>query len=280
MGCFEIRTGLAAVTNGDSGWFIMEETGRRVVTSPLVSELIGLIRQSAGDEDGLVAKLADRFPAEQVYYALIQLEKQGVIVKSDGKQESPADIFRVGLHGEEGREYPLSPISALTVRIAAIGGSEAEADALAASLSRSDALKAERLPEWRGAEMEADAVYVTVTPDYLEPDLEAFGRLAHERKLRWLPVKVTGVIPWTGPLFLPAETGCIECLLDRLRGHRRLEVDQISQIGGTQSLRLSVGQTIHSVETVSGLLAVELELAGGKPLLFLSTHLDHRPLIS
>jgi len=265
MDCFEIRTGLAAVTNGDSGWFIMEETGRRVVTSPLVAELIGLIRQSRGDEDGLVAKLADRFPAEQVYYALIQLEKQGVIVKSGGKQESPADFFRTGLRGQDGREYPLSPISALIVRIAAIGGSDAYADALAASLSRSDALKAERLPDWREAEMTADAVYVAVTPDYLEPELEAFGRLAHERKLRWLPVKAAGVIPWMGPLFLPPETGCVECLFDRLRGHRRLEVDQISQAGRKQSLRLSVGQTIHSVETVSGLLAVELEkLAASK----------------
>jgi ribosomal protein S12 methylthiotransferase accessory factor len=265
MGCFKIRTGLATVTNGDSGWFIIEETGRRVVTSPLVSELIVLIRQSLGDEDGLVAKLADRFPAEQVYYALIQLEKQGVIVKGGGKQESPADIFRAGLRGQEGTEYPYSRIPALTVRIAAIGGSDAYADALAASLSRSDALQAERLPDWREAEMTADAVYVAVTPDYLEPELEAFGRLAQERKLRWLPVKAVGMIPWIGPLFLPAETGCWECLLDRLRGHRRLEVDQISQTGGKQSLRLSVGQTIHSVEAVAGLLAVELEkLAIGK----------------
>jgi len=242
----------------------MEETGRRVVTSPLVAELIGLIRQSLGDEDGLVAKLADRFPAEQVYYALIQLEKQGLIVKSGGKQESPADFFRAGLRGQDRREYPLSPMPSLIVRIAAIGGSDVYANALAASLSRSDALKAERVADWRGAEMDADAVYVAVTPDYLEPDLEAFGRLAYERRLSWLPVKPCGVIPWIGPLFHLEETGCVECFLDRMRGHRRLEWEHIRESGGKQSLRLSVGQTAHSVETVTGLLAVELEkMAGG-----------------
>ena len=267
MGHFEIRANFAAVKNNNSGWFILEETGRRVVTSPLVSELIGLIHQSHGDEDGLVAKLADHFPVEQVYYALIQLEKQGVIVKSGGRQEFPADFFRAGLCGQKGTQYPLSPMPSLTVRIAAIEGSnaDADADALAASLSRSDKLKAERVTDWRKAEMTTDAVYVMVTTDYLEPELEAFGHLAHERKLRWLPVKAAGVIPWMGPLFLPTETGCVECLFDRLRGHRRLEVDQISEDGGKRSLRLSVGQTIHSLETVAGLLAVVLEkLAASK----------------
>lgn len=60
MSCFEIRTGLAAVTNGDSGWFIVDETRRRVVTSPFAAELIGLIHQSLGDEDGLVTGFSEQ----------------------------------------------------------------------------------------------------------------------------------------------------------------------------------------------------------------------------
>jgi len=52
-----------------------------------------------------------------------------------------------------------------------------------------------------------------------------------------------------------------------VRGHRRLEVEQIRENGGNQSLRLSVGQTVHTFETVAGLLAMELEklAAGGVP---------------
>jgi bacteriocin biosynthesis cyclodehydratase domain-containing protein len=259
---FKIKPGIATIANGDSGWIIMDETGRKMITSALASELIGLIRRDLGDEDGLVAALADHFPAEQVYYALIQLENLGVIFKGEVQPESPVDFFRIKVHGQKRTEYPCPPMSATAVRIVSIDGSDA--NALTALLDRSQLLRIEHVPDWQVQKMTADAVYVVVTPDYLEPELEAFGRLAYERRIRWLPVKPRGVIPWIGPLFLPAETGCVECLLDRVRGHRRLEVEQILKNGGKQSLRLSVAKTVHSIEMVAGLLAVELEkLAAG-----------------
>jgi len=78
------------------------------------------------------------------------------------------------------------------------------------------------------------------------------------------------------------------CLLDRVKGHRRLEVEQILADGGKQSLRLSLGQTVFSLETVAGLLAVELEklaadgtseLTGGALTLdFRKLRLDRHPL--
>lgn len=264
MSCFKIKTGIAAITNGNSGWFIMDETGKKRITSVLVAELIGLIRLDLGDEDSLVAALEDYFPLDQIYYALIQLEKQGVIVKETASPESPTELFRAKVYGQEQTGYTCLRISVETVRIVAIGGMNLSTDALAASLARSDVLRVERVPDWHAEEMTVDAVYVVVTPDYLEPELEAFGRLAHEHGLLWLPVKLCGVIPWIGPLFIPGETGCVGCLLDRVRGRRRLEAEQIRENGGKESLRLSVGQTIHSLEMVVGLMAVELEkLAAG-----------------
>ena len=264
MSCFQMKTGMAAIANGGSGWFIMDETGRQIIASPLASELVGLIRGGLCDEDGLVTALEDRFPPEQVYYALIRLEKQGVIVRDVAPLESPADLFRAKVNGRERTGYPRGPLSVMALRVFALGGADSLADALAESLARSDALTVERVREPRVEEMTAHAVYVAVTPDYLEPDLEAFGRLAHERGLRWLPVKPGGVIPWIGPLFIPGETGCLTCLLDRVRGHRRLEVEQIRENGGNRSLRLSVGQTVHSLLTVAGLLAVELEKSAAR----------------
>ncbi len=130
---------------------------------------------------------------------------------------------------------------------------------------------------------------MAVTPDYLEPELEAFGRLAQQRGLRWLPFKPGGRIPWLGPLFLPKKTGCVTCLLDRVKGHRWVEADHLLKSGGKPSLRLSVGQTVHSLETMAGLLAVELEklalgcaseMAGGLFTLdFRTLKLERHPLV-
>jgi len=288
MSCFKIKTGIVPFADGNSGWLIMDETGPKRITSTLASEVIGLIHQKLGDEDKLVAALEDRFPPEQVYYVLIQLEKQGVIVKESTPTESPVDLFRAKVHGQERTGNSPFRNAALAVRIFAIGEVDSSADALASSLSRSDLLQIERIPYWRGDEMTADAVYMAVTPDYLELELETFGCFAQKRRLRWLPVKPCGIMPWIGPLFLPDETGCGACLLDRVKGHRRMEVEQIRKSGRKQSLRLSVGQTVHSLETLAGLLAVELEklatggaseMAGGVFTLdFRSLRLERHPL--
>ena len=258
MSRYRIKRGIAPIADGNSRWFILDETGPKKIISGLALEVIRLIASDLGNEDNLAEALANRFPPEKVYYVLIQLEKQGVIVKDSVQTETPADSFRSKAYGQERTGYPPSRNDALTVKIFAIGEAETSADAIASSLSRSDVLRIERVRDWRTERRSADTVHVAVTPDYLEPELAAFGRFAQKLRLRWMPVKPCGVIPWLGP-FLTEETGCLACLLDRVMGHRRLEADQILQSGNKKSLRLSIGQTIHSLETVTGLLAVELE---------------------
>jgi oxazoline/thiazoline synthase len=259
MSFYKIKAGVAVIADGDSGWFVMDETERKTVTSGPAAALLGLISRDLGDEDTLVGVLEDRFSAEQVYYALIQLEKHGVIVSDSGEPGSPADLFRTKVYGQDQTGYPPSRGEIMTLRVLTVGEVDPFADALAASLARSDLLMVERVNDWHADEMSAGAFYLVVAPDYLEPELEEFGRFAREHGLRWLPVKPRGVIPSMGPLFVPGETGCVVCFLDRVKGHRRPEVKQIRENGGKQSLGLSMGRTIHSFEALAGLLAVELE---------------------
>lgn len=267
MGYYRINKGIAVITDSDSGSFIVDETGRRKVTSPLVSALLGLMEKETGDERRLVEILIDRFPLVEIYYTIIQLEKQGIVVSDAVKWGSPADLFRAKVSSPEGLGYPQVGSSSLTVRVFAIGGVNESDVVLFSALGCSDVIKVKRINDW--SEIDPQAIYVVVTSDYLEPELKIFGHFAHERCLRWLPVKPNGVVPWVGPLFIPGETGCVECFLDRVRGHRRLELQRMGEKGGSQSLRLSVGQTVHSFETVAGLLAVELEklATGGKTVL-------------
>ncbi|CAK8720022.1 Bacteriocin biosynthesis cyclodehydratase domain-containing protein [Candidatus Electronema halotolerans] len=61
------------------------------------------------------------------------------------------------------------------------------------------------------------AAMVVVCTDLPRPDLcEAVNKAALTLKLPWLLVQADGRDGWVGPLFIPGETGCYDCLRQRL----------------------------------------------------------------
>ena len=66
-------------------------------------------------------------------------------------------------------------------------------------------------------------VTVVVTDDYLRPALAAWNASSLASGRPWLLVKPVGIETWIGPVFVPGQTACWECLAQRLRGHRKLE---------------------------------------------------------
>lgn len=80
-----------------------------------------------------------------------------------------------------------------------------------------------RAPSLQIVEQDADVV-VAITDDYLQPGLEDFNARMIAAATPWMLVKPNGVFPWIGPLFRPPHTGCWECLSDRLRLNREVEV--------------------------------------------------------
>jgi ribosomal protein S12 methylthiotransferase accessory factor len=60
---------------------------------------------------------------------------------------------------------------------------------------------------------------VVLTDSYLRGDLAACNAEALRRGRPWLLVKPAGRQIWVGPLFRPGETGCWECLAQRLRAN-------------------------------------------------------------
>ncbi|MDD1530450.1 adenylate cyclase [Bradyrhizobium sp. WBOS7] len=65
---------------------------------------------------------------------------------------------------------------------------------------------------------------VVVTDDYLRPEIEEINRIALKTRRPWMLVKPVGSVIWLGPIFVPCETGCWQCLAHRLRGN--LEVKE------------------------------------------------------
>ncbi|WP_435604800.1 TOMM precursor leader peptide-binding protein [Streptomyces sp. bgisy130] len=64
-------------------------------------------------------------------------------------------------------------------------------------------------------------VTVMLTPDYLDPRLTALNAEALETGRPWMLLKTGGADSWIGPLFVPGQTGCWECLAHRLRYNMR-----------------------------------------------------------
>ncbi|NES82160.1 MAG: TOMM precursor leader peptide-binding protein, partial [Moorea sp. SIO2B7] len=64
---------------------------------------------------------------------------------------------------------------------------------------------------------------LVLTDDYLQVGLEAFNQKALAENRPWMLVKPVGTEIWLGPLFIPGQTGCWECLRQRLQGKRKIE---------------------------------------------------------
>ena len=257
--------------------YIASELEERRLTGAVFRTVLSLC-DGVRPLDLIVDQLSDRFDAAQVYYAVLKLEEYGVLEEGANPRASPVDVFyalavlpdasevpagyphRRGLPLRRGAREHVSPVArpvARPLQLKLFAAGEAGITDLADRLRRSPLLQV--VAENDAEAFAPDLLTIVVTPDYLEPELEALNRRALAAKAPWLLVKPVGVIPWLGPLFLPGQTGCMECLLDRLRGHRWVESSHMAETNATTSLRRSCAATAHSLDVACGLLAVELE---------------------
>ena len=68
-----------------------------------------------------------------------------------------------------------------------------------------------------------DALRVVIADDYLRSGLANANAESLASGRPWLLAKPTGAEAWVGPFFQSGETGCWQCLAQRLRGHRRVD---------------------------------------------------------
>lgn len=76
---------------------------------------------------------------------------------------------------------------------------------------------------------QAAALQVVLTDDYLQPQLGEINQEALLTGQPWLLVKPVGNVLWLGPIFVPSETGCWDCLTQRLRGNQEIETSVLRQ---------------------------------------------------
>lgn len=67
--------------------------------------------------------------------------------------------------------------------------------------------------------------FIVIVNNYICDELVAFNELRLQDKKPWMLLKPSGRIIWIGPIINPINTGCWNCLTERLRENRRVEVD-------------------------------------------------------
>jgi ribosomal protein S12 methylthiotransferase accessory factor len=144
----------------------------------------------------------------EVYHALGQLEQKGHLAEAQGSRAPGTEAFwhiqDIDLAGAAQR------LAGMTVAVTRLAG--LEVDPLVMALRGLHVRVAER-----------GGLGVVLTDDYLRAGLEAYNREALDSGRPWLLAKPVGCRVWIGPVFVPHQTGCWECLAQRLRRNREAE---------------------------------------------------------
>jgi ribosomal protein S12 methylthiotransferase accessory factor len=238
------------------GVLLLAEDGHILLRGAVYRHLAPLI-DGRHTTDDLIDLTRERLSAAEVYYALMRLEGKGYIAEADDSLPAAAAAFwsATGV----GSGAAARRLGSARVAVAGLGeGGDQAASLLAEALAMLD------VPA--GAYACADLLLVAVD-DYLQDGLARLNAEAIAAARPWLPVKPAGRTIWVGPLFRPGQTGCWECLAQRLRLHRQVEAFVQEQTGQAQPPalpRAALPTTLRVAAHLAATLAARA-VAGGEP---------------
>jgi ribosomal protein S12 methylthiotransferase accessory factor len=209
---------------------LISDQKRRILRAPLLYDLSLLINGKRSVSE-LLQTLSRSYSEEEVERAIQYLRSQNYIVAANSGADAESIFWSNVEYGDQHQKPPVSIKSLTNVPI----------EALIRSL------------ESAGFEMgESCALTIVVTDSYLNPDLQGINLEQLRSGLPWILLKPAGIEGLLGPLFIPHESPCWECLAHRLRQHQvfetALSMDHPAPLGYLSS-------TLH---TVYSLLTTEL----------------------
>lgn len=176
--------------------------------------------------DEIYRLLSDTVSEDHIDHVLDRLVRLGYLVDVvDGMPpESAAFWSELGL--EPALIEPCFRRGKITV--SAIG--DVEARPLADMLSSAGlSVECAAFPTTTGSTGGMLDLQVIVTDDYLRPEFADINDAAAQAGRAWMIVKPVGSVVWLGPIFVPGETGCWQCLAQRLRGNVEIKSSILRQ---------------------------------------------------
>ncbi|MEH2087284.1 TOMM precursor leader peptide-binding protein [Nostoc sp.] len=187
--------------------YLLSETKKIALTGRLYCWLAPLLN-GRHTVDEIVSKLEKQVTSAAVEQALTLLENKGYITEADGTFPPEVAAFWNLLNVDS--SVAKARLQSTKVSVIALNTVPKE-PLLAALQSLNICISNEQ------------DLTVVLTNDYLQPELATFNQEALRTKKPWILVKPVGAVIWLGPIFLPGQTGCWQCLAHRLRGNREVE---------------------------------------------------------
>jgi len=206
------------IISSDDGLFLLSEGRHAWIPDPVYAALAPML-DGAHEIEAIFAALSGTYPVEHVFAALDSLRTSGYLAEDAAAGARPTMAFweHVGVAPSLAR----SRLDVALVSTVAFG--EVDLGSLADVLAR------------QGVRVVREGDFtVVVTDDYLRPQLAAWNTRSLVSGKAWLLVKPVGMETWIGPMFVPGQSACWECLAQRLRGHRKLE-GYIARRNGTDA---------------------------------------------
>jgi ribosomal protein S12 methylthiotransferase accessory factor len=192
----------------DEGVFLISEVGHSVLNGHLFQLVAPLIdgRRSA---DEIVEELQDQASAAEVYYALTRLEQEGYISESD--QSFSANEASLWAIQDVAPHTAARLLAEQSVSVTAIGDF-----VIKPFVSLLESLHV-RVTE-------VGSLGIVLADDYLRKELKNYNVNALRNGRPWMLTKPVGRQILIGPVFYPGQTACWECLAQRLRLNRTVEL--------------------------------------------------------
>jgi oxazoline/thiazoline synthase len=186
--------------------YLMSEQAH-IALSGCIYVLLAPLLNGQHTVDEIVEQLKEHTSLFGVYHALTNLENQDYLTEAADIPNEIAAFW--SLQGVD-PSVAVNKLQDTTVSVAAFGAVKTEP--LISAL--------ESLNIQVGDEGDFTVV---LTDDYLQPGLDEFNSQALRSQKPWMLVKPVGATIWVGPIFVPRQTGCWQCLAQRLRGNREVE---------------------------------------------------------
>lgn len=203
----KFKTQFRVETVEGEGTFLLSENGSIFLSDRTYQSLCPLIDGNL-TVDEIVEKLQEQLPAPYIYYALMELEHQGFLIESE--TILPANLALFVEHLNVDIKDAARRLQETTVTVTALGRLSAA--------SFIEILNSLHIQIADGGDFE-----VVLTDDYLRGELTEINRENQRRSRPWMLVKPIGTSLWIGPIFQTPQTGCWECLSQRLAGNRPIE---------------------------------------------------------
>jgi ribosomal protein S12 methylthiotransferase accessory factor len=183
------------------GVFVLSETEQTVLQGRLYEQVVPLL--DGRPVEDLCACLSPPLSPARVFYTLNRLEQKNYLCEAD--ETVPADQAALWSLQGLGPATAASLLAATPVSALGVGVAVEPLRELLDSL---------------GVRLADDGELRVVAADhYLRRELRSINEVALRVGQPWLLVKPAGAQVWLGPLFVPGQTGCWECLARRLRAN-------------------------------------------------------------